>query len=174
MRPSVGPNRLYRGCNPHPPCQTGNACDPSAPVPSYARCADSNVRTSPVPSFLYPSGEHHLRPLGLLGCSNVLRKRQNLRSRCIRTCCGTPAVSNWQTMVQLRVPSRHTLDTRIFSTRCAIRNSHQRGSKVFGKIRHPGTARCFHQEARKRQYGTRGVPLEKPSFFMQKPVELCT
>ena len=104
------------------------------PVQSYAGCADSNVRASPVPSFLYPSGEHHLRPLGLLGCSNVLRKRQNLRSRCIRKCCGTPAVSNWQTTVQIHVPSRHTSDTRIFSALCAIRNSHQRDSNIFGRI----------------------------------------
>ena len=138
MRSSVGPNRLYGGCNPHTPCQTGNACELTRlPVPSYARCANSNVRASPVPSFLYPSGEHHLRPLGLLGCSNVLRKRQNFRSRCIRTCCGTPAASSWQTMARIRVPSRHTLDIRIFSTLCAIRNSHQRVSEIFGRISAP-------------------------------------
>ena len=104
---------------------------------SYVRCANCNGKARKILSSSFPSAGRRLRQLALQGCWSVRRKKPSSKSKSIPTCSGMLAASSWQTMARIRVPSRHTLDTRIFSTLCAIRNSHQRGSKIFGRISIP-------------------------------------
>jgi len=104
---------------------------------SYARCANCNGKAQKVLSSSFPSAGRRLRQLALQGYWSVRRKKPSSKLKSIHTCSGMLAASSWQTMARIRVPSRHTLDTRIFSTLCATRNSHQRGSKIFGRISAP-------------------------------------
>jgi hypothetical protein len=94
---------------------------------NYARSANCNGKAQKILSSSFPSEGRRLRQLALQGCWSVRRKKPSSKSKSIHTCPGMLAASSWQTMAPIRVPSRHTLDTRIFSTLCGpLTNAVQR------------------------------------------------
>ena len=72
------------------------------------------------------------RSRGCRSWSSVSARRRSSASRCIRTCCGTPAASRWLTPATIRVPFRPISDIARSSTRYATPSWRRIGSRRSG------------------------------------------
>jgi integrase len=63
------------------------------------------------------------------------REKRGLSSAYTPTCCAMRVATRWRTGATTRARCKRTSATKIFSTRCDIRNCRQRVSKTFGEPR---------------------------------------